>query len=81
MKKVIRIAGADKVKDGRRQERAAPPELEALNEQVALLQGRIPVALDAVGGETLQIELRCLAGPRYSGAGGLGCGHPTHTPG
>jgi len=70
MKRVVRIAGAGKVKAGGRQELAVQPELEAVDARVALIQALIPVALDAVG-ETLQTELRRLAGPKHSRAGGL----------
>jgi len=70
MKKVVRIAGAGKVKDIGLRGLVDYPEVERVNTTVALIQALIPLGLQAAG-EALAAEVTRLAGPKHRRTGGI----------
>ncbi|MDE2181066.1 MAG: transposase [candidate division NC10 bacterium] len=70
MKRVFRLQGKGKLKDGGLRGLAMHPEIEDVNTTVTLIQALIPLGLRAVG-EALAAEVTRLVGPRYSRTGGI----------
>src|SRR5574337_447034 len=70
MKRVFRIQGKGKMKDGGLRGLAMHPEVEDVNTTVTLIQALIPLGLRAVG-EALTAEVTRLVGPRYSRTSGI----------